>query len=575
MSDINYAELTQLIRKHALINATKHDGKADVKAVIGRIMADVPTARSKSGKVMELTSKIVAEVNQIPIDTQMELVEKIAPEYAAETKKQEKKELPPLVGAIEGKVVTRLAPEPNGYVHLGNAMTFNFNNLYARRYRGTLWLRFEDTNPRKEKAEFYKAIKEDIKWLEIRWDKEKNNSDDIEVFYDFAKKLLTEGKAYVCTCPLEVTRKNRASGHICACRSNSPQKNLELWDKMLSNKFKEGEVVWRIKGDMQNMNYVMRDPTLFRIVDSPHALKGSKYVVWPTYDFAVAIEDGICGVTHVLRSNEFAPRGELQNYIRDLLGLRGPVIMEYSRFNFEGTPTSKRLIKPLIDNGIVAGWDDIRLSTIRGVRRRGIVPKAIEEFTLQVGITHSQPVFSWDLLLSLNRKILDPVAKRYFFVDNPVKLIVEDAPRISVKLKHHPDMDLGYREVETRGTFYVPQKDLVDVGKSMRLKDLYNVKITGRRKGEATGRFDGKELVEGITKVQWTTEDFVPVEVLIPDLIYKGNAPNQNSLTIVKGYGEYACREMKIDEHVQFERFGFCRIDQKKQDSITACFTHK
>jgi glutamyl-tRNA synthetase len=575
MSDIEDPELRNLIRKNALINATKHEGKADVKTVIGRIMADVPAARSKPGKVKELASEIVAEVNQIPLNKQRKMVEEIAPEYITEIKKTEKKELPPLQDAVEGKVVTRLAPEPNGYVHLGNAMTFNLNSMYAKRYRGTLWLRFEDTNPRKEKAEFYKAIKEDIKWLEIRWDKEKNNSDDMETFYQFAKKLLKDGKAYVCSCPLEVTRKNRAAGQTCACRINSPQRNLELWDKMLSNRFKEGEVVWRIKGDMQSTNYVMRDPTLFRIVDSPHALKGSKYIVWPTYDFAVAIEDSICGVTHVLRSNEFVLRGELQNYIRNLLGLRGPIIIEYSRFNFEGTPTSKRLIKPLIDDGIVTGWDDIRLSTIRGVRRRGIVPSAIEEFTLQVGITHAQPVFSWDLLLSLNRKILDPVAKRYFFVDDPVKLIVEDAPKISVKLKHHPDMDLGYREVETNGIFYVPRKDLADVGKSMRLKDLYNVKIISSSKKEIDSRFAGKDLVEGITKVQWTTEEFIPVEVLVPDLIYKGETPNEHSLTIVKGYGEDACRETKVDDHVQFERFGFCRIDQKTQDSLTACFTHK
>jgi glutamyl-tRNA synthetase len=575
MSDTNDAKLTELVRKHALVNAAKHDGKADIKTVISRIMADVPAARSKPGKVKELASRIVAEVNQIPLDKQREMVEEIAPEYAVDTRKPEKKQLPPLQGAIEGKVVTRLAPEPNGYVHLGNAMTFFLNYLYARRYGGTLWLRFEDTNPRKEKAEFYKAIKEDIKWLGIVWDKEKNNSDDLSVFYDFAKKLLAESKAYVCTCPLEVTRKNRALGQTCSCRNNSPERNLELWDHMLSNKFKEGDAVWRIKGEMQSMNYVMRDPTLFRIVDAPHALKGSKYIVWPTYDFAVAIEDSICGVTHVLRSNEFAPRGELQNYIRNLLNLRGPTITEYSRFNFEGTPTSKRLIKPLIDKGIVTGWDDIRLSTIRGVRRRGIVPKAIEDFTLQVGITHSQPVFSWDLLLSVNRKILDPVAKRYFFVDDPVRLVVEDAPRVLVKLKHHPDVDLGYREVETDGTFYIPQKDLADVGKSLRLKDLYNVMITGRRKGETTGRFNGRDLVEGIAKVQWTTEDFVEVEVLVPDLIFKGDVPNENSLTIAKGFGESACREMKVDDHVQFERFGFCRIDQKKQDSITACFTHK
>lgn len=567
--------MMELIRKHALINAVKHEGKADAKAVTSRIMADVPEVRSRASEIRELVNKIVAEVNQITLETQKEIVEKIAPEYLVEKKKVEKKELPPLPDAAEGKVVTRLPPEPNGYIHLGNAMSFFFNFLYARRYRGTLWLRFEDTNPKKEKAEYYSAVKEDILWLGMKWDREKSNSDDMEIFYNYARKLLEQGKAYVCSCPLEKTRKNRASGKTCQCRDNSPEKNLELWEGMLSNRFKEGEVVWRIKGDMQSMNYVMRDPTLFRIVDSPHPFKGSMYVVWPTYDFAVSIQDSICGVTHVLRSNEFALRGELQNYIRKLLGLRGPLIIEYSRFNFEGTPTAKRLIKPLIDKEIVSGWDDIRLSTIRGVRRRGIIPKAIEEFTVQVGITHAQPVFSWDLLLSLNRKILDPVAKRYFFVDNPVKLTVEDAPKLIVKLRHHPDAELGYREVRTGDKFYIPRGDLVETNNLIRLKDLYNVKILEVGDDEAIGRFAGRDLQEGLSKVQWTTDQNVPIEVQVPDLIYKDGRLNEHSLIVVKGYGEYACKELQVGEHVQFERFGFCRIDQKTESSIVACFTHK
>lgn len=279
MSQPNETELSQSIRKHALINAIKHDGKADIKAVMSRIMADVPAARSKSKTVRELVDKIVAEINNTPLIRQKEMAGELAPDYFVESKKTAKKELPPLPDAAEGKVVTRLAPEPNGYIHLGNAMSFNFNFLYARRYLGTLWLRFEDTNPKKEKKEYDNAIKDDIKWLEIKWDKEKSNSDDLETFYDFAGKLLEQGKAYICSCPLEGTRKNRASGLTCACRENPPSRNIELWDQMLSNRFKEGEVVWRIKGDMQSTNYVMRDPTLFRIVDSPHALKGSKYNV--------------------------------------------------------------------------------------------------------------------------------------------------------------------------------------------------------------------------------------------------------------------------------------------------------
>ncbi|WXG45274.1 MAG: glutamate--tRNA ligase [Candidatus Atabeyarchaeum deiterrae] len=567
--------LPHLIRRHALINAVKHEGKADIKTVIGRVMADAPEARSKITEVNRLASEIVSEVNTLSLDAQKEMVERIAPEYLADRKKAGKKELPPLPEAVEGKVVTRLAPEPNGYMHLGHAMSFFFNYLYAERYKGILWLRFEDTNPRKEKAEYYDAIREDISWLGIKWNKEKSNSDDMLTFYEYAKRLLEQGKAYVCSCPLEETRKNRATGEICPHRDSPPENNLRLWEGMLDNKFKEGEVVWRVKGDMRSMNYVMRDPTLFRIVDSPHAFKGSKYVVWPTYDFAVAVQDSLCGVTHVLRSNEFAPRGELQNYIRKLLRLKDPIIIEYSRFNFEGTPTGKRLIRPLIENGTVSGWDDIRLSTIRGIRRRGIIPKAIEEFTVQVGISHAQPVFSWELLLSLNRKILDPLAKRYFFVKDPFRLNVEDAPRLSVKLKHHPEADLGYREIETRSVFFISRNDLPKINDLMRLKDLYNVKITELSDDGIIGRFAGREMQEGITKVQWTTDQHIDVEVLVPDLLYRGNSLNENSLTTAKGYGEAACRNLEVGDHIQFERFGFCRIDQKTQNSVIACFSHK
>jgi glutamyl-tRNA synthetase len=209
------------------------------------------------------------------------------------------------------------------------------------------------------------------------------------------------------------------------------------------------------------------------------------------------------------------------------------------------------------------------------VRRRGIIPKAIEEFTIQIGISRAQPVFSWDLLLSLNRKLLDPVAKRYFFVDNPIKLVVEDAPKLVVKLKHHPDAALGFREIRTDGDFYIPRRDLVESGNLIRLKDLFNVKIIEAGDDQVIGRFAGRELQDGISKVQWTTNQYVPIEVQVPDLLYKDGKLNEHSLTIVKGYGEYACRELQVGEHVQFERFGFCRIDAKREDTTLACFTHK
>jgi glutamyl-tRNA synthetase len=170
---------------------------------------------------------------------------------------------------------------------------------------------------------------------------------------------------------------------------------------------------------------------------------------------------------------------------------------------------------------------------------------------------------------------LDPLAKRYFFVKDPVRLNVEDAPRLSVKLKHHPEADLGYREIETRSVFFISRNDLPKINDLMRLKDLYNVKITELSDDGIIGRFAGREMQEGITKVQWTTDQHIDVEVLVPDLLYRGNSLNENSLTTAKGYGEAACRNLEVGDHIQFERFGFCRIDQKTQNSVIACFSHK
>jgi glutamyl-tRNA synthetase len=563
--------MKQVIRKWALKNALDHRGKALAGAVLNKVLGELPELRERMGEIARVVEELVREVNKLSLEQQMEELSKIAPELLK--KRVKEKELPPLPKAIKGKVVTRLAPEPSGYMHIGHAMSFFLNYLYAKRYEGKVWLRFEDTDPRKAKLEFYEDFKQNIRWLGIDWDEERVTSKNLNIYYRYAEKLIEQGNAYICTCELGHIRTLRFAGVPCKCRGNSVGMNLELWEKLFSD-FKEGEAVWRLKGDLESKNYVMRDPTLFRIVDHPHALVGEKFRVWPTYDFACAMEDALCKITHVLRSNEFALRGELQNFIRELLGLRSPEIIEYSRFKFKGTPVAKRKLRPLIRKGLVGGWNDIRLPTMIALRRRGISAEAIGEFTISVGLTRTQPQFEWDLLLSINRKLIDPIAKRYFFVPDPIRLVVKDAPPKIAKLKYHPSKRKS-RMVRTRGKFYIPREDTkkFKIGEVIRLKDLYNVRIENVGKARVIASFAGEKLVEGIPKIQWVTEDNIKLRVLIPGPLFIDGKFNRKSLREIEGLGEKEIASLKVGEVIQLERVCFGRVDSK--EPFTICFAHR
>lgn len=550
------------IRKYALINAVEYGGKASAKAVMGKVMGESPQLRKDPKGTLELIEKEITRVNALSAEEQVQELKKVYPEYFEKEDIKEKKELPPLPEADH--VVTRLPPEPNGHPHIGHGLSFYFNYYYARRYNGKVIFRFDDTNPEKEKLEFYDEMKKDIRWLKIDWDEEHYESDDLPLLYEYAEKLTEQGDVYICFCPQPKIKQDRYTMTECECRKRSISENKKLWREMLTGK----EYIMRLKGDMTSPDSQMRDPTLFRVVKTPHPIQKDKYLVWPTYDFTCAIEDSILGVTHVLRSNEF--HTTLQNYIRDLLNMRHPIIIQYSRFNVKGSPASKRQLRPLIAKGLVKGWDDIRLTTLKALKRRGIVPEAIHALAVEMGLSTSEPQIDWSIIEALNRKIIDARAKRYFFVPDPVKLHVENAPQLTVQLKYHPDTDYGVREIETGDTFYIPREDVHD---EFRLKDLYNVRIT-ERNGELKGIFTGRELKKGLEKIQWVTEKNVPVTVLVPHELFVDGEFNPESLEIVKGLAEEAVKTLSVDEIIQFERFGFCRID-KKGEEVTACFAHR
>jgi len=567
-------EIQETARKYALRNAVQFDGKANAKSVIGNVIGVLQKKGFNPRDIVPIVNSVVKEINKIPLEKQISELEKIAPELLKKEKKQRDFSLPELPEAEKGKVVTRFPPEPNGYLHIGHAKAAIVDYEYAKRYDGKFILRFDDTNPENAHLEFYDAQKKDLKWLGIEWDEEYCTSNNLEKHYKLAEQLINQGDAYICNCPPAVVKDGRFHGKECNCRYNSPGENIDLWKDILSSSLEN--MILRLKGDMTSDNTAMRDPTLFRIIDKPHPLHGDKYRVWPTYDFAGAVEDSMGGVTHPFRTKEYELRDECYFYLLDLLGLRKPHLLEFARLSIEGMPVSKRKIKPLIEDGSVLGYDDIRLPTLRGLEKRGILPEAIKRFVLTQGISKVESTVTFGLVESANRKILDPITKRYFFVKDPVRLVVKNAPAMEKSIGLHPsDKKFGSRTVKTGNTFYVPEEDIekMKIGEIFRLKDLFNVEMK-EKNDVVIAEYAGEELMPDSAKIQWTTDKYIKMDVFISHPLFKEGKYNPDSLEKVQGFAEEAVSSIENGEIIQFERFGFVRIENTK-NQIVGFFTHK
>ncbi|MCS7146523.1 MAG: glutamate--tRNA ligase [Nitrososphaerota archaeon] len=565
MDTVSLEEIRKASLKWALKNAFDHDGRAQVGPVVSKVIAELPSARAVVNQVVEAVKEAVEWVNTLDRAAQEAALSEIAPKLLLEApKRPAERQLPDLPKAVEGAVVLRLPPEPSGYMHLGHAFHGLVNYLYRERYRGFLWLRFEDTNPKKVKPEYYESYREGYRWCGVRWDAEKNNSDDMILYYDYARRLLEAGHLYVCSCSKEEMARQRAEGLICSHRSLDTSWHLEKWDAMLSGSMSEGEAAVRFRGDPLSQNTALRDPVLFRIVDHPHPLKGEKFIVWPTYDFAAAIQDAVCGVTHVLRTSEFMFRDALQDSIRERLGLKNPVYVEYSRFEFEGTPLSRRRIRELIERGVVGGWDDPRLGTVLAARRRGITPEALKEFVKSyVALTPSRKLYSWDLLYAINKRILDPKTPRLFFTPQPRKLIVKGMGRKTVTAPLHPSLDMGSRVIEAGETLYIAGEDAETLrpGDRFRLKYLANLKVLSLADRTVVCEVEDGGPEPGLRVLQWVPEGSRRLEVIVPDLLFRGEEVNLESLRLVEGLAEPYESQLPLGSVVQFERFGYCVKD--------------
>ena len=567
-------DLKKEIRKIALQNAVEHDGKTKDKVVLSKSLGTIPELKNNVKEVIPEIASIVSQVNGMSIEEQKTEIQNNFPEIldVKENVKEERVGLPPLEGAEQGKVVTRFTPAPNGYPHIGHAKAAIISEEYAKMYGGKLVLRYDDTNPEDTRLEYWAAIKVGLDWLGIEFDEIKNTSDDIGLFYDKCVEMIKKNYAYVCTCKRDTISKNRKEMVSCECSMGDVKQNEERWERMFK-KYKPGEAVVRFRGDMESKNTVMRDPVLFRINDARHARLAEEHRVWPSYDIAVAVEDSTDGITHALRSKEYELRNELYHAILDALDMRHPKMLEFSRLEFKGMPVSKRILRPLIDEGKVSSYDDPRLPTLAALERRGITPEAIRKFTLSLSLTKADTLAPFDSLEAFNRKIVDENSIRLFMVKDPKTLTIRNLPNSTVELPNHPSNKMGTRKVTVEDSIFLSSEDVKDlkIGDQLRLMGLGNVKITSVN-SEITGEFTGDERDVNFMKLQWVSQKNAhELKILIPQRLFVDDKFNEESLEEIHVYVEPHYLELRNGEEIQFVRFGYCRKDSSKQ----AIFTHK
>lgn len=546
------------IRNIALASAATH-GSTTSKIVAAKLLGGRPDLRSRAAEVMLMIQEVVDEVNGMDAAD--------LAQFRPEQKKvRPRNPLPNLPDAVHGEVVTRFPPEPNGYPHIGHAKAAIINYEYARMYGGRLILRMDDTNPAAERLEFYAAIKVDLEWLGIKFDTIKNTSDDMDLLHQKAAELIHRSRAYVCTCDRKKSSENRRAMTSCPCSRLEPEENHSRWIKMRT-KYKPGEAVLRYRGDIKSPNTTMRDPVLFRIIDDRHPLLNTKYRTWPSYDLAIAVEDSVDGVTHAFRSKEYEMRNELYHSIQDALDVRKPHIDAFSRLSLRDMPVSKRLIRPLLERGHIAGYDDPRLPTLSGLRRRGITPEAIRKFVLSLGFTKSDTVAPFESLESFNRSVIDPRSVRLHMVSDPVRFSLRGAPADSVRLAALPGSEQTPRTLDCSGDILLESGDVPTVQKDgARLLGLGFVRIASEGVLECA---EGGRTAPGI---HWVPAgQALDVVLVVAKPPFRGEEFDENSLETTECKVEPYYVDIPDYTMIQFVRFGYARKESARQ----AIFTHK
>ena len=518
-------------------------------------------------------------------------------------------------GKNDGRVVTRFPPEPNGYLHIGHAKSICLNFGIAEDYQGSCNLRFDDTNPHKENIEYIESIKQDVRWLGYDWgDRLHYASDYFENLYDYAIELIKAGKAYVCDLTADATREYRGTltepGKPSPYRERSADENLDLLQRMRAGEFEDGARVLRAKIDMASPNMNMRDPTLYRIRHGViHHQTGAAWCIYPMYDFTHPISDALENITHSICTLEFADHRPLYDWVLDNVSVPcHPQQIEFSRLNLEYTVMSKRKLTTLVDEGLVEGWDDPRMPTIAGLRRRGFTPGSIRDFCSRIGVSKSENTVQMGMLESCIREDLNVNSPRRMAVIHPLKVVLTDYPDDQVEqleVANHPqDESMGTRTIPFTAELYIDKHDFLETasrkfkrlvaGGEVRLRNAYVIRcdeVIKDDKGEiielhcshdsaTLGANPEGRKVKGV--IHWVSAEYgLEAEVRLYDRLFSHPAPdtskddkdyreylNPDSLrTITQSIVEPILAEAKPGERFQFEREGYFCLDLQQQGS--------
>jgi glutamyl-tRNA synthetase len=571
MTDFEHTVLT-LSRKYALENALKH-GKANPGAVIGKVMAEGgDLVRPRAKEVPALAQAVIAEVNALSPEAMKEAFAEFEGTLVQRAKIEREGPLRPLPNATKGKVVLRLAPNPSGPPHFGHGRGMVITDEYRRMYDGKFILRFDDTDTTVKPPWMpaYEMFPETVKWLcRAPPDKVIFASDHMEQYVDWALELIRRGGGYVCECVGDAFRDRKEQGLPCPHRDQEKDTNEAKFRRMVDGGYRRGSAVLRVKTDIAHKDPAMRDWVAFRIAEEPHPrltkLGKPQYSAWPLLDFQSAIDDHMEGVTHIIRGKDLRDSTGKQEFLYQHLGWTYPETMYWGRVSVhEFGKFSKSLLNKAIEAGEFTGWDDPRLPTFPALRRRGFTPEGIRNFWLSFGITEKDIAASILTLEAENRKIVEPIAHRYFFVAQPKEVHIEGVGSLHAKPSLLPDKpDAGVRDITIAdGKILLSAQDANEG--PLRLKDLGNITLSGVR-----ATYDGNDLA-------WARANKAPIIHWVP-------ATNALRATLVtpdnervEGAAEPALANEPVGAHVQLERVGFARVDEKRADgSIVLYFTHK
>jgi len=513
-------------------------------------------------------------------------------------------------GLLKDKLRFRFPPEPNGYLHIGHTKAIGISFGLGEKYNAPVNLRFDDTNPAKEEQEYVDAIKRDIKWLGYKWENELYSSDYFQKLYDWAVLMIKDGKAYIDSQSSEAMAEQKGTptqvGTNSPYRDRSVEENLDLFQRMKAGEFKAGEHILRAKIDMQDPNMLMRDPIMYRILYAKHHRTGDDWCIYPMYDWTHGESDYLEQISHSLCSLEFKPHRKLYDwfkehvyeYSKDILPLL-PKQREFARLNLSYTIMSKRKLLRLVEDKVVSGWDDPRMPTISGLRRRGYSPNSIRQFIDKVGVAKRENVIDVSLLEFCIREDLNKTANRVMAVLNPVKVVITNYPEDKEEWleaeNNQEDESAGYRKVPFAREIYIEKEDFKEeagnkffrlkLGGEVRLKNAYIIKansVVKDDKGEVTEIHctydtDTSKKVKGT--LHWVSiKHAINAEVREYDRLFIHESPdsdkdkdfmeflNPNSLTVKTGYLEPSLVDVKVGEQFQFQRLGYFNVDNDSED---------